>query len=59
MDLIVLVLGLVLIGFVVWLLTTKVPLPPGWANAIQLVALVLAILYVITRVVHVPNILGH
>lgn len=57
MDLIVLVLVVVLIGFLTWLLTTRVPLPPGWATAIQAIVLVLVLLYVLTRVLHVPNVL--
>jgi hypothetical protein len=57
MDLLTLVLVLVLIGFLVWLVTTRVPLPPGWATAIQVLALVLVILYVLTRVVAIPNVL--
>jgi nitrate reductase NapE component len=34
MDLILLVLVVCVIGFVVWLLTTKIPMPPGWATTI-------------------------
>ncbi len=58
MDLIVLVVVLVLIGFLVWLLTTKVPMPPLWATSIQVIALIVVILYLLTRVVHIPNVLG-
>lgn len=57
MDLIVLVLVLVLIGFLVWVLTTYVPLPPKWKEAIQVISLVIMVIYVITRVLHVPNVL--
>lgn len=49
MDLILLVLVLCLVGFIVWLLTTRIPMPPGWANAIQTIAFVLLILYLIVR----------
>jgi hypothetical protein len=49
MDLVLLVLVLVLIGFLVWLLTTKVPMPPYWATAIQLGALIVIILYLVLR----------
>ena len=35
MDLIVLVLLLCVIGFVVWYLTTKIPMPPFWATGID------------------------
>jgi hypothetical protein len=57
MDLIVLVVVLVLIGFLVWVLTNSVPMPPVWARAIQVLALVLVILYVLTRIVTIPNVL--
>jgi len=57
MDLILLVLLLVLIGFAVYLLTTKVPMPPGWATAIQVLALIVIILYLLTRFAALPNVL--
>lgn len=57
MDLIILVLVLCLVGFVVYLLTTVIPMPPQWAKAIQVVALIVLILYLVTRLVRIPNIL--
>ena len=57
MDLILLVLVLCLIGFIVWLLTTKIPMPPAWATAIQVIALVVVLLFLLTRVAHIPNVL--
>lgn len=57
MDLILLVVVCVIIGFLVWLLTTKVPMPPGWASVIQVLAIIVLVLYVLTRFVHLPNIL--
>jgi hypothetical protein len=57
MDLIGLVVVLVVVGFLVWLLTTQVPLPPAWAKAIQVIALVVLVLYLLTRLVHLPNVL--
>lgn len=57
MDLLVLVLVLALIGFLVWIITTRVPMPPGWATAIQVLALIVIILYVLTRFVTLPNVL--
>ena len=57
MDLIILVLVICLIGFLVWLLTTKIPMPPGWATAIQVIVLVVLVIYVLTRLVHIPNVL--
>ena len=57
MDLILLVVVCVVIGFLVWLLTTKVPMPPGWATALQVLTLVVLVIYVLTRFVHLPNVL--
>lgn len=57
MDLIILIVVVVVIGFLVFLLTTRVPLPPGWATAIQILALVVILLYVLTRFVRLPNVL--
>lgn len=57
MDLIVLVLVVCLVGFVVWLLTTYIPMPPNWAKLIQVVALVVLLLYLLTRLFHLPNVL--
>lgn len=58
MDLIILVLVLVVVGFLVWLLTTRVPMPPGWATAIQVLVLIILVLYALEHVVHLPNVLG-
>ncbi len=57
MDLILLIVVCVVIGFIVWVLTTQVPMPPVWAKAIQVLALVVLVLYILTRFVHLPNIL--
>lgn len=57
MDLIMLVLVVVLIGFIVWVVTTKVPMPPLWASAIQVLALIVILLYVLNRFVTLPNVL--
>ena len=57
MDLIILVLVVALIGFLVWLITTKVPMPPYWAAALQILALIVIILYVLSRFVALPNVL--
>ena len=57
MDLIILVLVCCLIGFLVWLLTTYIPMPPRWAQFIQVVALIVLVLYIITRLFNLPNVL--
>ena len=58
MDLILLLVVVVVIGFVIYLLTTHIPMPPGWAHAIQVLALLVIILYVLTRFVSLPNVLS-
>lgn len=57
MDLILLVVVLVVIGFVVYLLTTQIPMPAGWARAIQILALLVIVLYLLSRFVNLPNVL--
>jgi hypothetical protein len=57
MDLLILVAICVVVGFLVWLLTENVPMPPGWAKAIQVLALVVLVLYILTRFVNLPNVL--
>jgi hypothetical protein len=57
MDLIILVLVLALIGFLVYIITTKIPMPSGWAVAIQVLALIVIIFYLLSRFVDLPNVL--
>jgi hypothetical protein len=57
MDLVLLVVVVALIGFLVYLLTTKVPMPPMWAATIQVVALIIVVLYIITRFFALPNVM--
>ena len=57
MDLIILVLVLALIGFLIYVITTKIPMPAGWSTAIQILALIVIILYILTRLVDLPNVL--
>lgn len=57
MDLIILLLLLALIGFVVYIITTKIPMPPYWATALQLLALLVILLYLVSRFVNLPNVL--
>jgi hypothetical protein len=57
MDLVVLVLVVALIGFLIWLITTKIPMPPVWATAIQVFALIVIVLYILTRFIKLPNVL--
>ena len=57
MDLVVLVLIVALIGFLVYVITTQVPMPPGWRTVIQVVALILLIVWLLSRFGLVPNVL--
>jgi hypothetical protein len=57
MDLILLVLVLAIVGFVIWLITTQIPMPANWARAIQIFALVVIVIYLITRFLNLPNVL--
>ena len=58
MDLVLLLLVIALIGFVVFLLTTKIPMPPMWATALQLIALIVVILFLLREIgVTLPNVL--
>ena len=59
MDLLVLVFVLCVIGFGVWWLTTNnhIPMPPGWAKAIQVLTFIVIVLYILTRFVSLPNVL--
>jgi hypothetical protein len=57
MDLVLLVLVVALIGLLVWLITTKIPMPPYWATTLQLLALIVLILYVLSHFVRLPNVL--
>ena len=59
MDLLILVLVAVLIGFLIWLLTTKVPMPALWAQTIQVVALIVLVFWLLSHLVRIPNVLPH
>lgn len=49
MDLIMLVLVLAVVGFVVWLITTRIPMDPMFKLAIQIVVLIVIILWLLRR----------
>jgi hypothetical protein len=58
MDLILLVLGLALIGFLVWLITEKIPMAPMFKLGIQIIVAVVVILYLVRRFGGaIPNVL--
>ena len=49
MDLIVLVLVLAVIGFVVWLITTRIPMDPIFRTIIYVVVAIVLVLWVLRR----------
>lgn len=57
MDLLILVAVLVIIGFGIYALTTYVPMPPNWAKAIQLISFIMLMIYLMSRLFRIPNIL--
>jgi alpha-D-ribose 1-methylphosphonate 5-phosphate C-P lyase len=59
MDLILLVLVLAIVGWAVWLITTKIPMPPGWATGLQILALLILVLFLLQRLgTRLPNLLN-
>jgi uncharacterized membrane protein len=58
MDLILLVLALAIIGFLVYLITTYIPMDPMFKTAIHIIVIVAVVLYLLQRFAgHVPNVL--
>jgi len=59
MDLIYLVLGIALIGLLVWAITTYVPMEPVFRTIIYIVAAVALTLWLVRHFAHsVPNVLN-
>jgi hypothetical protein len=60
MDLILLILGLALVGFLVYLITTKIPMDPMFKYAIQIIVLVVVVIYLVRMLGGtIPNVMGH
>jgi hypothetical protein len=58
MDLVILILGIALIGALVWYITTYIPMPPVFKNIIYIVTAIVLILYLIRQFgSSVPNVL--
>jgi len=49
MDLIMLVLVLAVVGFIVWLITTRIPMPPIFQTVIYIVVLIVLVLWLLRR----------
>jgi hypothetical protein len=57
MDLIILVIVLSVIGFLVWAITTKIPMDPIVKLAIQVIAAAILVLYALRQLHILPNVL--
>jgi hypothetical protein len=58
MDLIILVLMLAVIGFFVWLITTKIPMDPMFRLAIQIIVIIVIFLFLLRRLGGaIPNVM--
>jgi hypothetical protein len=57
MDLIMLVLVVSVIGFLVWLITTKIPMDSTVRMVIQIAAVIIIVLYILTRLMNIPNVI--
>ena len=49
MDLIILVLGIAVAGFAVWVITTKIPMDPIFRTAIYVIVAIVLLLFVLRR----------
>ncbi len=58
MDLVLLILGIALIGVLVWAITNYLPMPPVFKNIIYVVAAIVLILFLVRQFSgSVPNVL--
>lgn len=58
MDLIMLVLGLALLGFLVHLITTKIPMDPMFRYAILIIVIIVVVLFLVRQFGgSVPNVM--
>ena len=58
MDLIMLVLVLAVVGFIVWLITTRIPMPPMFQTIIYVVVAIVLILWLLRRFgAGIPNVM--
>lgn len=49
MDLIMLVLGIAVLGFLVWLITTKIPMDPIFRIAIYAIVTIVLLLFILRQ----------
>ena len=58
MDLIILVLGIAVLGFLCWIITTKIPMDPIFRVAIYVIVAIVLLLFIVRQFGgHVPNVM--
>jgi hypothetical protein len=58
MDLISLVVVLAILGFVLWLVTTYIPMPPPFKNVLIVIVVLLVVLWVLRVVFLLPPVVA-
>jgi len=53
----VLVLIVAVVGFIIFAITTYIPMPPHWATVIHVVSLIILLLFLLSKFVAIPNVL--
>jgi uncharacterized membrane protein YsdA (DUF1294 family) len=56
-DLIILVVLLSLLGFVIYVVTERIAMDADWRTTIRLFALVVLVIYLVSKFVAIPNVL--
>ena len=49
MDLIILILGIAVLGFIVWIITTKIPMDPIFRMAIYAIVTIVLLLFIVRQ----------
>jgi uncharacterized protein (DUF983 family) len=58
MDLVILIVGLALIGFLVYWVTENIPMGPHWKTLIKIIVTIVVVLYLLRRFSGIlPNVL--
>jgi hypothetical protein len=56
-DLILLILTLALVGFVLWLIFTYIPMPDPYKQVLMVIVVIVMILFLLRRFALLPNVL--
>jgi uncharacterized membrane protein len=57
MDLVYLILGIAVVAFLIYLITTYIPMDPMFKTAIHVIVLIAIVLYLLKRFAIIPNVL--